>query len=800
MNQSLSPMPEIIGIRHHSPACARLVAEKINALKPRYVLIEGPMDFNSRLDELFLPHRLPLAIYSYGVPQQRGQGARRGSWSPFAEHSPEWQALQQARANKAEIRFMDLPAWHSAFAEISNRYADMADAEQQQRAEDFEDALSLKLGLQGRDALWDRLFEDRCELSELEQRLSHYFQQLRGDVSGSQGNQAREAMMARWIRWAMDQQDGAVLVVCGGYHAPALMKLWQNVPSEEHEPELPSLSQCFDEQQGDIHYITGSYLVPYSYKRLDAFTGYASGMPSPEFQQWVWEFGLEQAGLYAFQRILERLRKLNLPASTADMAAVYLRVQALSRLRGHQLPLRNDWLDAMAGSLVKEAMDVPLPWSYRGPLQPGTDPILVQMMAVLAGESHGKLAENTPRPPLLVSLERELERLAITIPSEIKLDLLKPEDRKRSRAMHQLMLLDIPGIHCLKGVGLALSGEMTEQWQLRSPLEQLPALIEAASYGATLSDAALAKLEEALLDLHGSQGIVVALVKLLNQAALAGLTDFSTRVLEQLTAAVSQEGNFEDLGTALETAHALYRHGESVGMHGSPILLTVIRITFDRALWLCESYGSVSPADSHRHIAAFQAIRLVTRDLLALPDTDRNTLFPGLEADRALTVWQRKSSSADADPLSRGAALGGLLSLTDTRPDMQCLITQPLALLATIEPNKMGDALSGLIALARHQLTQDSAFVDGLNQMVVALDDEDFLLALPAMRGAFSWLPPRERGEFARQILDLHQAGHLPVSLLNREIKAATAEEIAGMQQAEKRALAILSQWGLNNG
>ncbi|HGM5489342.1 TPA: DUF5682 family protein [Serratia fonticola] len=786
-------MPEIIGIRHHSPACARLVAAKIYQLSPRYVLIEGPMDFNSRLDELFLPHRLPLAIYSYGVPQQRGQGARRGSWSPFAEHSPEWQALLQARASKAEIRFMDLPAWHSAFADIANRYADLDDAEQQQRAEDFEQALGLELGIQGRDALWDRLFEDQCDVQELDQRLSHYFQRLRGDVSGSQGNQDRETMMARWIRWAMDQQDGAVLVVCGGYHAPALMKLWQSLPSEGHEPELPSLSQCFAEQAGDIPFTTGSYLVPYSYKRLDAFTGYASGMPSPEFQQWVWEFGLEQAGLYAFQRILERLRRLNLPASTADMGAVYLRVQALARLRGHQIPLRNDWLDAMAGSLVKEAMDVPLPWTYRGPLRPGTDPILVQMMAVLAGESHGQLAANTPRPPLLISVQHELERLAITMPSELKLDLLKPADRQRSRTLHQLALLAIPGIHCLKSAGQAMSGEMSEHWQLRAPLEQTAALIEAASFGATLADAALAKLEDALLDLHGSQGLVVALVKLLNQAALAGLADFSSRVLEQLTAAVSQEGNFEDLGFALATAHTLYRHGESVAMQGSPILLTVIQITYDRALWLCESYGSVNPADSHRHIAAFQAIRLVTRDLLALSAVDRDTIFPSLEAERALTVWQRKSSATDADPLSRGAALGALLSLNDRVSP----IAQPLALLATLAANKMGDALSGLIALARHQLTQDLTFVDGLNQLITALDDEDFLLAIPAMRGAFAWLPPRERGEFARLILELHQAGHLPVSSLNHEIPPAAPQEIAAMQQAEKRALEILGQWGL---
>ena len=32
-------------------------------------------------------------------------------------------------------------------------------------------------------------------------------------------------MMARWIAWAMAQGDGPVLVVCGGYHAPALARL-----------------------------------------------------------------------------------------------------------------------------------------------------------------------------------------------------------------------------------------------------------------------------------------------------------------------------------------------------------------------------------------------------------------------------------------------------------------------------------------------------------------------------------------------------------------------------------------------
>ena len=69
--------PHIVGVRHHSPACARLVAERIRALRPMYVLIEGPADFNERLDELYLQHSPPVAIYSY-LSSDR---THRGSWS-----------------------------------------------------------------------------------------------------------------------------------------------------------------------------------------------------------------------------------------------------------------------------------------------------------------------------------------------------------------------------------------------------------------------------------------------------------------------------------------------------------------------------------------------------------------------------------------------------------------------------------------------------------------------------------------------------------------------------------------------
>lgn len=180
----------------------------------------------------------------------------------------------------------------------------------------------------------------------------------------------------------MQQNNGDVLVVCGGWHAPALANMWRECPQEINKPELPSLADA----------VTGCYLTPYSEKRLDVLAGYLSGMPAPVWQNWCWQCGLQQAGEQLLKTVLTRLRQHKLPASTADMAAAHLHVMALAQLRGHTLPLRTDWLDAIAGSLIKEALNAPLPWSYRGVIHPDTDPILLTLIDTLAGDGFGKLA------------------------------------------------------------------------------------------------------------------------------------------------------------------------------------------------------------------------------------------------------------------------------------------------------------------------------------------------------------------------------------------------------------------------
>jgi len=782
---AVSRSPHIIGVRHHSPACARLVAARIRALRPAFVLIEGPADFNERLAELQLPHRLPLAIYSHLSDDQR----HHGSWTPFAAHSPEWQALQVGHETGACVRFIDLPAWHDAFAGLENRYADSADHAHEARADDYEQALSLQLAVQGRDALWDHLFEDTDDDDALAEQLSQYFIHLRGQDRGSLGNQAREQMMAAWIAWAMQQPAAAgrpVLVVCGGYHAPMLQALWPQQPATTEPPPVP--------QPVDADSRHGSYLVPYSFKRLDAFAGYASGMPSPAWYEACWQHG-QEAPRHLLRAVMHRLREKGLPASTADLIGVQVRAEGLARLRGHRLPQRVDWLDALAGALVKDALDAPLPWTYRGPLRAGTDPVLVQVMDVLAGDQQGELAPGTPQPPLLADVATTLAGQGLSLPGAATLDLLDPVDRARSRVLHQLALLQIPGVTRTQGPARAISDEVEERWTLGRPVEQHAALIEAGAWGATLHDAARARLESDLRR-HGRD--IARLVALLNRSAWAGLTAVSAGVLGDLSTAIAGAARFDALAPALGDLELLRRHGHRLGLDEAPLLDVVLVAGVDRALWLLEAPGGVAAGEMDAHVQGHQALRRIVLDAVA----DHAEEVPGalqIEPSRALAVWHRVLANVQAAPVSRGAALGALIGLAERVEGAQPVAAiQATTLLQQFAPAQVGDALAGLLALARDQLASEDSFTAGLDALVQGLVGEDFVIALPALRAAFAWLPPRERGGLATRLLHLHGATHLS----SRQLIAAQAGEAdpadrARAALAEREVLAALMQWGL---
>ncbi len=685
---------EVVGVRHHSPACARLVEHRIHQSRPDFVLVEGPADFNHRMGELLLEHEPPLALFSY---YQDGAFSR-SSWSPFCAYSPEWVALRVGAEVGAELRFMDLPAWTRPFFEVENRYAD-----HDRPRLDLVGELQKRLGMDGMDALWDHLFEQVEEPELLATRLTHYFDQLR-QAEPDESDAEREQFMAQCLSWAAHK--GRVVAVCGGFHKPYLEKAWRQQPGDQW-PAVPSFEGRY-----------GTFLVAYSFRRLDSFTGYQAGMPSPAYYQAVWEEGLEGAAERLVGETARNLRTLKQPVSTADLVAARTLTEGLMRLRGHDQPTRSDLLDGLAGALVKDALEVPLPWTQRGPLPPRTHPMVVEMVKAFSGQTRGRLDPKTPLPPLVAAVRAGLEEFDLTPHSRSRTVECSPGSAK-SHFLHRCRLLSLPGFE--------LESE-AEEWTIRVHELFDSALIEAGAWGPDLATAAAARLEETIAL---CQGQLDAVAKTLLGAAQSGLRDLSDRCLKLLRVQAESEVRFARLGSALTTLLVLWRKLPTDS------LMRVLEMLVERGLWLFEGLaGEKLPADPDL-VAGVAAVRDAYRLLEWEPE-------PGL------AVMRRKALQKEAPPTSRGAALGFLWSLEDGSQGQLALSS----IQTCRKPVELGDYLAGLFGLAREETVYSEGLLEAIDEVVLQFTQEEFLEAIPSLRLAFNYFPPREREVLAGRLFE----------------------------------------------
>ncbi|MEU8774207.1 DUF5682 family protein [Streptomyces sp. NPDC048606] len=762
-----TPVAHFLGVRHHSPACARLVARAIAALRPTHVLVEGPVDLNDRLDELLLGHRLPIAVFSH----HRDEEGSSTTWTPFCAYSPEWVALTEGRAAGALVRFIDLPAWHPAWAGRTNRYADA-----EVRYERATARLCERFGVDSPDALWDRMFEaegaggqgefrdhpefpGQPECAESPEssgfpdggfadRLALYFDVVRGDTEADDADRAREEYMASWVRATLAEPGaGPVLVVTGGFHRPALVALTAADDAGSEPPELPRPAPGA---------LAGSHLVPYSFHRLDSFTGYQSGMPSPGYHQNLWDHGARAAGRMLVDDVTRRLRARGQHVSTAALVSARAGAQGLAALRGHRHPARLDLLDGLAGALLDEAVDAPLPWTRRGPLRPGTHPVLVEMVAAGCGERTGLLHPDTPLPPLTHDVAEQLAAHGLDVDRAVTLRLTEPRGLAASRVLHRLRVLGVPGPHRTRGPVDGGDPESVERWEPRPEADaagRQAALVEAAGYGMTLEDAAARALGERIRDAGPGPD---ALAATLFDAVTCGATDLLGPLLAELRAAVDRAADPGPLGAALHTALGLWRHDRVYGVGGDPLLGAFVDAAVTRVLWLAEGlHGSGGP--DRGRLRALTGVRDALLHAAPLVSLDR----------AAVTAVCARIAADPAAPADlRGGAFGLCRVLEETGGGVRAAGDPVVAVRAVAGTAALGDWLAGLFAVAREELTAPGAagpaergaptgtLLGVLDALVTEQSGEEFLAGLPALRQAFAWFPPRERERIAARLIE----------------------------------------------
>lgn len=262
------------GIRHHGPGSAESLVKALQELQPVAVLIEGPVDASPLLPLLASPDmKPPVALLCY--PED--DPAATSFW-PFAEFSPEYQAALWAVANKAALRFIDLPSAARLAEKAPESPTDTDTAEAEPVEEQGEEAtriqdpigtLARAAGYEDGESWWSDIIEQNPAPGPIFAAIADAMTTLR-DGEGVIGKfeAMREAHMRLEIAAARKEFDGPLAVVCGAWHVPAL----QAAHTQKSDQAL---------LKGMARRKTMMTFAPWTGPRLALGYGYGAGVVAP---------------------------------------------------------------------------------------------------------------------------------------------------------------------------------------------------------------------------------------------------------------------------------------------------------------------------------------------------------------------------------------------------------------------------------------------------------------------------------------------------------------------------------------
>ena len=266
---TLAPSPDpttssavhVLGVRHHGPGSARSVRQALEAIEPSIVLVEGPPDADAMIPLLIHAEMVPpVALLVY-----RPEKPRDSVYYPFAEFSPEWQALKYALERGIPARFMDLPVAHQIGedeGETRRRRSGLrgrAAAPPPRRHVDPLGMLAEAAGFDDGERWWEFVVEGRRDGADLFAAILDAMAEVRAEVPAEDDLRElqREAHMRQTIRAAQAEGHATIAVVCGAWHAPALaVEAWR--PAKDDAALLKGLPKTK----------VAATWVPWTYGRL----------------------------------------------------------------------------------------------------------------------------------------------------------------------------------------------------------------------------------------------------------------------------------------------------------------------------------------------------------------------------------------------------------------------------------------------------------------------------------------------------------------------------------------------------
>ncbi len=733
-------------VRHHSPACARHVRALIDDVRPGAVLVEGPRNFTDLIPLLLHPEAVyPLAVFAHSTETPAGQTepTRHGSYFPLCDYSPELVALRAGEASGAELRFID--ADHEALSRLDG--AIETGALNPESHLGFSEALTAaarRVGCRDHNDLWDHLFEtSERGTVDFAESVAAYGLLARSTASDSQleadGTLAREQVMASEIaRVAADRNAAGltapIVVVTGAFHTSALRAL---VSSGSVDARRRSF-----EQDPSVITESGRHLVRYGFAQLEALNGYASGMPSPDWYQRLFEAvdrdgvdGRYEMLLDVLSDIAAQLRERGPTGvtSTPSMIAAMRQVVDLAALRGRAMPGRTDLLDAVTSCFVQGDVDT----EGRA--------VLAAARSVLTGDRVGSVPPGADRPPIAADFDRRANAFGLPIdtgaPRRVDLDILRNLDhRETSRFLHGLSYLGVLYGQWLSGPRYASKTGtrlIRESWMCQLTPATDVGLVEASMFGPTVAEAVEEKFVASVARLESGAPSASEVARHLAWAAELGVHRAIPRVIDHLRRQAMRDPRFDSLVDSLTEVQLLWTTRAALDAQLISGMPALVEMLYERSCFLLDAIQGLPENEVD---AALQAL-LRLRDGLA--GGDWSGLDPSL-------FWNAVARVDQADvAASLAGAVVGLQWASGSATDDAVVGVVRGRLIGRASNNDSADFLRGLLLAAREIAWQVPALTRAIAELMGAWDDREFLRRLPGLRSAFSSLTPRETDRVA---------------------------------------------------
>ncbi|MDH0030483.1 MULTISPECIES: DUF5682 family protein [unclassified Acinetobacter] len=786
-------------IRHHSPACAYATLQALQQLQATHVLIEAPRSFNRLIADLQHPDsQPPLAVLCQTEIIERNvdavneetieQKQSRTAYYPFCDYSPEWVALRYAPEINAKVEFIDL-AWSSQVEHELQAFAEQtwqSRSLQQERYlahSQYLQALAHKLHCRNHDELWDHLFElkPKQEMNDWQNffhevlvwcamsRLDYEDSVLETDAS-----LIREQCMLQSILECYENNKGTICIITGGFHTLALIEELAAQILTTKPKKIKKIKSADQEDQ--------AWLIRYSFDRLDALNGYASGMPSPAFYQRCWQQMMDDSAneveqrqtltvelLSDFSRQLREQQILDSSFITVKNATE--QAIRLATLREHHLISRFDLIDACQSSFVK------------GSLDEGQQAFQHLLRQILSGAHLGQVVQSTQTPPLLAQVYElaKIHRFKLdeTTSKRAKLDVFRNQKhRLRSRFLHLLDFLQVGFAKSVSGPDFLGGGRLHllfEEWDYAWTPHVEARLIELSELGSDLNTIAIKKLlqlKETFCQSGQGRSSHLA-VQLLIRAALMGLH----KQIPILFAEVQQYlPNDPDLDSVIQCGQKLlnlWTGKDFLAFQQQPELKALLQQVIPSALFLLSQLAT-PPADQQQQILnQVLQLRNLSKQIQRVVGGEADLLAQFYQTlARLHTDWQKLDVLAGAVDALRFID-GDFAEL-----DLQQSIQQHFGIGAS--PEHAVAYLSGMMQSAPELLLRYPAMAQLLNQLLLQWDEAAFVTILPDLRQAFTHFKPKETAAFAEQIAQLNDVSSLDISQYISEV--SQAEMLQGVQ------------------